>query len=112
SLGIDTHYFDSKVTAFDRLDACQPLDLDALGLRLVCLEGMCRHVSAISAVYDERFFGAQTPHGTGCVHGSIAPAIDNDAPTEQRRFPCADAAQQGNRIEHLDGIARGNVDVL
>ena len=73
---------------------------------------MCRHVSAISAVYDERFFGAQTPHGAGRVHGCIAPAIDNDAPTEQRRFPGADAAQQGNRIEHLDGIARRNVDVL
>src|SRR5208337_4755000 len=62
-LGINVHHFDGEVAAFDRLDACQPLDLDTLGQCLICLEGMCRHMSTIAAVYDECFFGAQTSHG-------------------------------------------------
>ena len=37
----------------------QPLDLDALGERLVGLERVRRHVRPVAAVDDQRLFGAE-----------------------------------------------------
>ena len=73
---------------------------------------MGRHVRPVAAIDDQRLLGAEAPGGARGVHRGVAAAIDHDAAAEQRRLAGLDVAQQRHRVEHLDRVARRDVDVL
>ena len=108
----ELHHLHRQRAFGDILDGGQPLDLDAFGQRLVGLEFVRGHVGAVTAIDDQRFFRAQPARGARRVHRGVAAAIDHHAAAEQRLFPRADLAQQGDRVQHPRRVAGRDVDML
>jgi hypothetical protein len=96
----------------DLVDCGQPLDLHALGQRLVGLELMRWHVRAVAAIDDERLVGAEPARRAGGVHRRVAAAVHHDAPPEFGRGTRAHVAQQRDGVQHADRVAGGDLRVL
>ena len=112
ALFVQPHHLDREFTLADVLDRAEPLDLDALGQRLVGLELLRGHVRTVPAVDDQRLFGAEPARGSRSVHRRIAAAVDDDAAAKTRRIAGPDVVQQRDGVDDAPGIARRNVDPL
>jgi len=89
----------------------QPTDPHALGFGFRGLELVGWHVRAVAAIDDHGVRGPEPARHARRVHGRVAAAVDRDA-TEPRGFVGLDLAQERDGVQHLAGIARGDLRPL
>ena len=101
---------DGEVGVAHRADGAQPVDPDALGLGVLGLGLVGRHLLAGAAVDDDRVVGAEAAGDARGIHGRVAAAVDGDPAGERRLGAGRGAAQELDGVDDARGVLVGDVD--
>ncbi len=93
-------------------DGPQPVDADALLLRVGRFLFVRRHLLASAAIDDDRVVGAKAPGDARGVHGRVATAIHRHASGDRAALALLDIAQERDGVEHPARVPVGDVDAL
>ena len=101
---------DGEVVLAHRADGAQPVDPDALGLGVLGLGLVRRHLLAGAAVDDDGVVGAEAAGDARGIHGGVAAAVDRDPAGERRLGARRGAAQELDGVDDARGVLVGDVD--
>ena len=101
---------DGEVVVAHRADRAQPVDPDALGLRVLRLRLVRRHLLAGAAVDDDRVVGPEAAGDARGIHGRVAAAVDGDPAGQRRLGARRGAAQELHGVDDPGGVLVGDVD--